>query len=379
MLRVEYSYPEPAAPVNFRNRFQADLSSMMRESKSSTIMLINQLQPASLGPYQLESPLYQAALSGYSDYPMRVIAAKLGATYTLCEVMIDRMVVQSKQGKQHAMMYCHQDEFPVGGQLMGSDPEEFGPAAQRLVEAGFHVIDINFGCPVRKVMSRCRGGYHLSQPEVALEIISRVRDAVPDQLPVTLKMRRGIDDSAESEDHFFRIFDGAYERGLAAITVHGRTVHQKYVGPSNWEFLKKVKQHAGPKNRDWEWRSVFTTSLYRYAARDPSRRPLHCAGAIGNPWIFQQTADLLRGLPISPPDVHEQLAVITEHFEIARGFYGEKKVCNTMRKFGIFYSELHPQRTAVRNAFIAVKSVDQWLQVLKQWYADNAPGIFPPV
>lgn len=342
-------------------------------------MLANQLPPVSLGSYQLESPLFQAALSGYSDYPMRIIAAKLGAAYTLCEVMIDRMIVQSKQGKQHAMMYCHQDEFPVGGQLMGSEPEEFGPAALRLVEAGFDVIDINFGCPVKKVMSRCRGGYHLGQPEVALDIISRVRDVVPEHIPVTLKMRRGIDDTAESEDNFYRIFDGAYERGLAAITVHGRTVHQKYVGPSNWEFLKTIKQRAGDRI------VIGSGDLFSPQACIDMLRVTQvdgvsiARGAIGNPWIFRQTADLLKGHLISPPDAHEQRDVITEHFEIAREFYGEKKVCNTMRKFGIFYSELHPQRKEVRDAFIAVKTAEQWLQVLEQWYGDNAPGQFPSV
>ena len=83
----------------------------------------------------------------------------------------------------------------------------------RLVENGFDVIDINFGCPVKKVLGRCRGGFHLSQPTVALEIIRRVRDAVPPQIPVTVKMRRGIDDSAESREKFFEIFDGAYADG----------------------------------------------------------------------------------------------------------------------------------------------------------------------
>lgn len=342
-------------------------------------MLINQLQPVSLGPYQLESPLFQAALSGYSDYPMRVIAAKLGAAYTLCEVMIDRMIIQCKQSKQHTMMYCHQDEFPVGGQLMGSEPEEFGPAALRLVEAGFHVVDINFGCPVKKVMSRCRGGYHLGQPEVALDIVSRVRDIVPDHIPVTLKMRRGIDDTVESEDNFFRIFDGAYERGLAAITVHGRTVHQKYVGPSNWEFLKKVKQHAGLKTVIGSG-DLFSPQACLDMIRVTQVDGVSIArGAIGNPWIFQQTQQLMNGQPISPPDIYEQRAVIKEHFEIAQEFYGEKKVCNTMRKFGIYYSELHPQRKAVRDAFIAVKNSEQWQQVLEQWYGNNAPGTFPTV
>ncbi|WP_339688254.1 tRNA dihydrouridine synthase [Gimesia maris] len=342
-------------------------------------MTVNTLQPVSLGPYQLESPLYQAALSGYSDYPMRVIAARLGAAYTLCEVMIDRMIIQTKQGKQHSMMYCHQDEFPVGGQLMGSEPEEFGPAARRLVEAGFHVIDINFGCPVKKVMSRCRGGYHLSQPEVALDIISRVRDTVPAEIPVTLKMRRGIDDSSESADNFFMIFDGAYARGLSAITVHGRTVDQKYVGPSNWEFLKQVKQHAGEKTVIGSG-DLFSPQSCLDMLRVTGVDGVSIArGAIGNPWIFQQTADLLRGKSISPPDVTEQREVISAHFELAQEFYGDKKVCNTMRKFGIFYSELHPQYAEVKKAFIAVKTAADWLKVLDQWYTENAPGRFPPV
>ena len=110
------------------------------------------------------------------------------------------------------------------GSSWAPSPTDFGPAALRLVEHGFDVIDINFGCPVKKVLGRCRGGFHLSQPEVALEIVRRVRDAVPPDIPVTVKMRRGIDDSAESREKFFEIFDGAYERGVAAITVHGRTV-----------------------------------------------------------------------------------------------------------------------------------------------------------
>ena len=126
-------------------------------------------------------------------------------------------------------------------------PEQFAIAARRLVDHGFDVIDINFGCPVKKVLGRCRGGFHLGQPAVALEIVSRVRDAVPASIPVTVKMRRGIDDTHESRDNFFEIFDGAYERGAAAITVHGRTVTQRYDGPSRWEFLPGMPVKGSPE------------------------------------------------------------------------------------------------------------------------------------
>ena len=199
-----------------------------------------------IGPIKLETPIVQAALSGYSDWPMRVIARRLGASYTLCEVMLDQFLIAVKNRRRNRhSLHVSDEEHPVGGQLMGADPEQFGPAALRLVDAGFDVIDINFGCPVKKVLGRCRGGFHLGQPDVALEIVRRTRDAVPDEIPVTVKMRRGIDDSNSSRDHFFQILDGVFNLGVAAVTVHGRTVQQRYIGPSNWDFLRDVKQHVG--------------------------------------------------------------------------------------------------------------------------------------
>ena len=157
-----------------------------------------------IGHLEFELPIIQAALSGYSDWPMRAIAKQLGAPYTICEVMIDSFVksLKERERTKHFLMVKDTDH-PAGAQLMGADPDEFPAAAQRLVDAGFDVIDINFGCPVKKVLGRCRGGFHLGQPDIAIEIIRKVRDAVPATVPVTVKMRRGIDDSELSRDNFF--------------------------------------------------------------------------------------------------------------------------------------------------------------------------------
>ena len=195
--------------------------------------------PLTIGNVEVGSPVVQAALSGYSDWPMRVLARRHGASYVLCEVMLDQFLVTLRERKRTShFLHNTSEESPVAGQLMGAEPDQFAEGAVKLVEAGFDVIDINFGCPVKKVLGRCRGGFHLSQPDVALEIIRRTREVVPDSIPVTVKMRRGIDDSEESRDHFFEILEGAFEAGLAAATIHGRTVKQRYVGPSRWEFLK---------------------------------------------------------------------------------------------------------------------------------------------
>ena len=255
-----------------------------------------ELRPLKIGGVDIGFPAVQAALSGYSDGPMRIVARRLGAPYTLAEVMIDRFVLDLKHRRrtQHHL-HVTDEEHPVGGQLMGSNPTEFGPAAQKLVAAGFDVIDINFGCPVKSAVGGCRGGYHLSQPDVALEIVDRVREAVPSPIPVTLKMRRGIDDSDESRERFFRILDGAFERGVAAITVHGRTVDQKYVGPSNWEFLRDVKRHAG-SNTILGSGDLFTAQACLDMLRRTGVDGVSIArGAIGNPWIFQQVQALANG------------------------------------------------------------------------------------
>src|SRR6478735_1844325 len=203
--------------------------------------------PLKIGSLTIGFPAVQAALSGYSDWPMRLIARRLGASYAVCEVMLDQFLVTVKENRNRHFLHLSDEERPVGGQLMGAEPEQFAAGANKLVQAGFDVIDINFGCPVKKVLGRCRGGFHLSQPEVALEIVRRTREAVPAHIPVTVKMRRGLDDTQQSRDNFFTILDGAFAAGVAAVTVHGRTVVQRYNGPSRWEFLTEVKRHVGDK------------------------------------------------------------------------------------------------------------------------------------
>jgi tRNA-dihydrouridine synthase B len=340
-----------------------------------------QLPELRLGTLRLEFPVVQAALSGYSDMPMRVIARRHGAPYTLCEVMLDKFIVALKPRRRNRhVMHVADEEHPTGGQLMGAEPEQFGPAAARLVEHGFDVIDINFGCPVKKVLGRCRGGFHLSQPAVALEIIRRVRDAVPPHISVTVKMRRGIDDSTESCDRFFEIFDAAYELGVAAITVHGRTVLQRYEGHSRWEFLRELKQHAGLRvvlGSGDLFSAQACLDMLRYTGVDGVTV---ARGAIGNPWIFAQVRALAAGKPLpDPPRLHEQRDVIAEHYRLAEELYGPDHCLPDMRKFAIKYSQLHPLYEQVRADFCCVKQPGAWRDVLRKWYADDGPGVHPCV
>jgi tRNA-dihydrouridine synthase B len=195
-----------------------------------------------------------------------------------------------------------------------------------------------------------------------------------------VKMRRGIDDSAESRENFFEIFDGAYALGVAAITVHGRTVRQRYDGPSRWEFLREVKAHAGSRvvlgSGD-----LFTAQacidMVRYTGVDGVTV---ARGAIGNPWIFSEIRALADGrlLP-EPPSLHEQRNVIREHYRLAEELYGPERCLPDMRKFAIKYSQLHPRHEDVRADFCAVRNAGGWRDVLESWYSADGPGVRPPV
>lgn len=336
--------------------------------------------PLVLGNVPVGFPCVQAALSGYSDWPMRVIARRFGASYALCEVMLDQfLVVLNNRQKNRHFLHLSEDDHPVGGQLMGAEPQQFAAGAMKLVEAGFDVIDINFGCPVKKVLGRCRGGFHLSQPEVALEIVRRTRDIVPAHVPVTVKMRRGIDDTPQSRDRFYQILDGAFAAGVAAITVHGRTVQQRYIGPSRWEFLTEVKRHVGEKTILGSGDLFSSQDCVDMLTRTGVDGVTIARGAIGNPWIFTQARALLAGQPLPPPPtVHEQRDLIREHFALCEQHYGEARGCAHMRKFCIKYASLHPDHLEVRESLVRIKSRAEWEAVLARYYHDDRPGQYKP-
>ncbi|MEL7498155.1 MAG: tRNA-dihydrouridine synthase [Planctomycetota bacterium] len=345
----------------------------------SSVEPTTQLKQLKIGNVDIGFPIVQAALSGYSDWPMRVIARRMGAPYTICEVMLDKFLVSLKERKRTShFLHISDEEHPVGGQLMGAEPDQFAAGAMKLVAAGFDIIDINFGCPVKKVLGRCRGGFHLGQPDIALEIIQRTRENVPDEIPVTVKMRRGIDDTNESRDNFFEILDGAFDIGVAAVTVHGRTVKQRYVGPSKWEFLKSVKQHIGDKILLGSG-DLFTPQDCLDMIEQTGVDGVTVArGAIGNPWIFSQTRAIASGKPMpDPPSLFEQREVIREHYILAESLYGESRVGPLMRKFGIKYSILHPHFKEVRSAFVKTRCREDWETVLKTFYSEDLPGCHP--
>lgn len=328
------------------------------------------------GALSVDARAIQAALSGYSDLPMRRVARAFGARYAIHEVVLDEIVVQP--GKlQREILHVEDDDHPVGGQILGATPETFAEAARLLVGAGYDVVDVNFGCPVKKVLGRSRGGYLLSDPETALAILAAVRDVVPPSVPMTVKMRRGMDDDDASAERFWRILEGAFALGVDGVCVHGRTVKQRYVGPSRWSFLAEVKRRF-PARTILGSGDVFTAHAAVEMLRETGVDGVWVArGSIGAPWIFRQIERLLAsGDRGPPPTFYEQCFAVRLHLEEAVKHYGPERGARSLRRFAFRYAAAHPRGDDVAAAFGAARVPDDVRAAVARWYdprVDHGP------
>lgn len=255
-----------------------------------------------------------------------------------------------------------------------------GSVSSSLPPRSFAAIDINLACPVKKISTKSRGGHWLTDPKGAIELLEAVREALPAEVPVTVKLRRSFDDTQEMVDNLHRIFDAAYDMGCAWVTVHGRTVEQKYVGPSRWDPLRELVQrrpnHPVFGSGDvWDVDQIFRMIAYTGVAGASVAR-----GCIGNPWIFRQARDLLEGRDPRTPTIAEQRSVLEQHFELALAAnqnmrHPELHTGKTMRKFGLRFAEHHPRGEEVRQAFIKVTSLEDWRGVLEAWYGKVEPTV----
>ncbi|NJL30395.1 MAG: hypothetical protein HC898_01500 [Phycisphaerales bacterium] len=218
-----------------------------------------------------------------------------------------------------------------------------------------------------------------------MAILDAVRQAVPEHVPCTVKLRRGTDLSALAENNFRFILESAIGGGYAGAVVHGRTVEQKYHGPADWQWLTSLAHEYGQVIASSGEHFVLGGSGDIWCAADIFRMiqttGLHwvsvARGCIGNPWIFHQALALMRGdteQALQPPTIAQQREVLREHFELACRVNGEKSASFEMRKFGIKFSRHHPEHQQVAKAFIAVKGLADWQAVLDEFYCVNGAG-----
>lgn len=280
----------------------------------------------SIGPYAIKHPVMLAPMAGVTDRPFRQLCRELGASYAVSE-MLSCDLSLLKTAKTQYRMNHNGEPGPIAVQIAGSDPELMAQAAQHNVENGAQIIDINMGCPQKKVAKKNCGSALLAHPELVAEICSAVVNAV--KVPVTLKTRLGID---ADNKNITLIAALAEQAGIQALFIHGRTKNQKYNGISEYELIAQVKSQI----------NIPVIANGDIDSPEKAKQVLdqtHCDGlmigraAQGNPWIFQQIEHFLNtGQHLPNPKQSEIIQVMYDHIENLHHFYGPDTGCRIARK-----------------------------------------------
>ncbi|MEW8505593.1 MAG: tRNA dihydrouridine synthase DusB [Candidatus Thiodiazotropha sp.] len=315
-----------------------------------------------IGPYKLENNLLLAPMAGVTDRPFRQLCREMGAALAVSEMV---SCDASLRGTKKTVRRLDHDgeKGPISVQIVGSEPEQMAHAAQSNVANGAQIIDINMGCPAKKVCKRAAGSALLKDERLVAKLLHAVVSAV--DVPVTLKIRTGTDPENRNGTRIAAIAEAA---GIQAIAVHGRTRACKFSGSAEYETIRDIKQAVGIPviaNGDIDSAHKAVSVLSRTGAD----ALMIGRAAQGRPWIFKEINHYLTtGNTMPEPDLEWVADVLTAHVRQLYDFYGEYLGIRIARKHIAWYSRGRPDGAVFRNKINYTETAAQQMQAIRDYF-----------